>query len=116
MSFHEKLRLFRLQNGLTQQAVADKLAVDKTTYSGYETGKRQPDIQKIRSLAKILDVSLDTLFETEKDANTEEEFILMGKGNGEQDYICLTQEEYEVTKAMVRALRKRSCEPKKEDI
>lgn len=116
MSFHEKLRLFRLQNGLTQQAVADKLAVDKTTYSGYETGKRQPDIQKIRSLAKILDVSLDTLFETEKGVNTEEEFILMGKGDGEQDYIRLSQEEYEVTKAMVRALRNRSCELKEEDI
>lgn len=103
MSFHENLRFFRLQNNLTQQDVADELAVDKTTYSGYETGRRQPDIQKIRSLAKIFQVSLDSLLEIEKPA--EAEFILIGRQSGEQDYMQLTQEEYEATKAMVLALR-----------
>lgn len=64
MSFPEQLRQARVAKGFTQQQVADSLEVINSTYCGYETGKRQPNIEKIRLLVNILEVSSDTLLET----------------------------------------------------
>ncbi len=65
MSFPEKLKSIRTAAGITQQHMANELGVDKTTYSGYETGRRQPDIPKLRRLAQVLQVPADQLLETE---------------------------------------------------
>lgn len=65
MSFGEKLREARELRGYTQQQIADRMGIDKSTYCGYETGKRQPDVQKIKIISKILGVSGDALLETD---------------------------------------------------
>lgn len=65
MSFGEKLRNARESRGYTQQQIADRMGIDKSTYCGYETGKRQPDVAKIKQLSKILGVSGDDLLETD---------------------------------------------------
>ena len=57
MTFPEQLKAARTASGLTQAGMASKLGVDKTTYCGYETGRRQPDINKLRQLITLLDVS-----------------------------------------------------------
>lgn len=64
MSFPEKLKSARQAAGLTQYETAQQLGVSNTTYCGYEIGRRQPDIPKLRQLAILLDVSLDQLLET----------------------------------------------------
>lgn len=64
MSFSEKLRIARERSGFTQQQIADVMQISKSTYCGYETGKRQPDVQKIKQLSAILGVSGDELLET----------------------------------------------------
>lgn len=64
MSFPEQLRRARIAAGLTQQEVADAMGITNSTYCGYETGKRQPDVQKIKQLSRILGVSGDELLET----------------------------------------------------
>ncbi len=64
MGFSQQLRAAREKKGMTQQQVADVLGIDKTTYSGYETGKREPDVFKIKALAKLFEVSGDELLET----------------------------------------------------
>ncbi len=63
MSFPDKLKAARLASGFTQQRIAQDLGVDTTTYSGYETGRRQPDIARIRRMAHLLRVSSDYLLE-----------------------------------------------------
>lgn len=65
MSFGEKLREARELRGYTQQQIADSMGIDKSTYCGYETGKRQPDVQKIKAISRILGVSGDSLLETD---------------------------------------------------
>lgn len=65
MGFQEQLKKARLQLGYTQQQVADLMGITKSTYCGYETGKRQPDVAKIKQLAKILNTSGDILLETD---------------------------------------------------
>ena len=61
MGFSDTLRAARQEKGLTQQEVARVLEVDKTTYSGYETGRRQPDVGKLQKLARLLELSGDQL-------------------------------------------------------
>lgn len=64
MGFSEQLKKARLFIGYTQQEVANLMGISKSTYCGYETGKRQPDVEKIKKLSKILDTSGDALLET----------------------------------------------------
>lgn len=61
MGFSENLKRARQRIGLTQQQIADTLGITKSTYCGYETGKRQPDIPKLRRLALLLCSSVDEL-------------------------------------------------------
>lgn len=64
MSFPEKLKAARLATGRTQADMAAELGVDKTTYCGYETGRRQPDVKRLRELIGLLDVPAHELLET----------------------------------------------------
>ena len=63
MEFHEELKAARIKTGLTQQQIADKLGITKSTYCGYETAKRSPDPQRIKQLAKVHHVSADALLD-----------------------------------------------------
>lgn len=62
-----RIKQFRESNGLTQQELADKINVDRTTLSQYETGKRVPDIYVLWDIADVLDLSLDDLVKGELD-------------------------------------------------
>lgn len=64
MGFGENLKSARKSCGYTQQQIADLMKIDKSTYCGYERGKRQPDVQKIKQLSEILGISGDALLET----------------------------------------------------
>lgn len=61
MSFEDNLRQARERMGWTQQRVADELGITKSTYCGYETGKRKPDVPKIKELARVLHTPADIL-------------------------------------------------------
>ena len=63
MSFPQRLKAARQASGYSQQEVARLLGVDKTTYCGYEIGRRQPDLNRLRRLAQLLEVSTDQLLE-----------------------------------------------------
>lgn len=69
MGFCDQLKNARLSMGYTQQTVAKALGVTTSTYCGYEIGKRKPDVEKIKKLAKILNTSGDILLETEYKEN-----------------------------------------------
>ena len=64
MSFPEQLKKARISMGYTQQQVADAMGITNSTYCGYETGKRSPDVAKIKQLSAILHTSGDFLLET----------------------------------------------------
>lgn len=64
MAFNDQLKQARLKAGLTQQQVADRMGITNSTYCGYETGKRKPNLIKLKQLASILGVSGDRMLET----------------------------------------------------
>ncbi|MBQ8535974.1 MAG: helix-turn-helix transcriptional regulator [Clostridia bacterium] len=82
MNFQEQLKQARKAAGLTQAQVAAALRVDKSTYCGYETGKRKPDVQKLKQIAAILGTTGDALLGTlpsSSDDISESEYVLLTK-------------------------------------
>ena len=61
--FGEHLSKLRRNRGLTQQNVADKLNVDRTTISYYERGITSPNIETLKKLTLILNVDFNTMFD-----------------------------------------------------
>lgn len=61
MCFYENLKKCRIEKGFSQKEIAELLGIAPSTYSLYESGKREPDVAKIRDIAKILKVSGDYL-------------------------------------------------------
>ena len=60
-NFNENLKNARLKKGLSQKDVAEKIWVAKSTYSLYESGSREPNVQTIKKISDVLDVSADDL-------------------------------------------------------
>ncbi|MGI6201147.1 MAG: LexA family protein [Christensenellales bacterium] len=56
-----ELKQLRKQRGLSQQAVADRLGVARSTVAMWETGASQPGHAATRALADLLGVSIDAL-------------------------------------------------------
>ena len=55
--FAENLKNVRIRAGLTQAQVAEKIGVAPSSYSCYESGKREPDVPKLIKLAEIFGVT-----------------------------------------------------------
>lgn len=67
MCFYINLKKCREDKGLSQKEVAEMIGVAPSTYSLYEKGTREPDVIKIKGLAKALNVTGDyLLFGTDK--------------------------------------------------
>ena len=55
------LRKYRLINGLTQAALAEKLSISQNAVSQYESGKRTPRWPKLNKLLDTLNISADEI-------------------------------------------------------
>ncbi|OUA60391.1 helix-turn-helix domain-containing protein [Bacillus thuringiensis] len=57
----ERLVYFRKKNKLTQNDVAYRLNVVRSTYTNWEAGRSEPDVSTLIKLSDIYNVSLDNL-------------------------------------------------------
>lgn len=103
MSFTDQLKKARKSTGMTQEQAAKALSIDKSTYCGYETGKRKPDVERIKELAQLFNVKADILLETNAQPKlfvTKEEFALIEKyrsldDSGKSFVEAVTEREYQ---------------------
>lgn len=61
MNFHENLRAIRERMNISREDMAKSLSITVNAYGMYETGKREPDIEKLKVIAAALHVSIDEL-------------------------------------------------------
>ena len=61
MSLSEKILSLRTQLGLSQEELAEKLAVSRQSVSKWETGQSVPDLDKLIKLADLFGISVDEL-------------------------------------------------------
>ena len=60
MNFNN-LKLFRKQNGYTQEQVAEKLGVSRQAVAKWERGESLPDIENVIALADMYEITVDSL-------------------------------------------------------
>lgn len=59
--FSERLRRLRMEKGITQKELADRLHISRSTIAGYESLGKEPDGEKLCALADFFGVSVDYL-------------------------------------------------------
>lgn len=77
MTFAERLKTIRKDCNMTQRDVYSILNISPNGYASYEQGRTEPNIEMIKRLCKIFDVSADYLlgmdsFEYEETRSSEE--------------------------------------------
>lgn len=63
-----KLVEIRKRRGYTQEDMADKLNVARTTYTGYENGKFSPSLEIALKIKEILKYKKDDIFLIKNDS------------------------------------------------
>ena len=71
MTVGQKIKELRNNKGLTQKALADNLHVTFQTVSKWESDINEPDIETLKKIAKLFDVSVDDLVNSEEVDNNE---------------------------------------------
>ncbi|HFH8941570.1 TPA: helix-turn-helix domain-containing protein [Streptococcus agalactiae] len=59
--FSKRLKSLRQESGFTQQEVADKIGINRGSYSNWENGKREPTLENVVKLAKLFKTTTDFL-------------------------------------------------------
>ena len=81
MQFSARLKELRKKNGFTQEMLAQKLNVAKSTISMYESGKRMPTSESMVTLSEIFGVDMNCLYGRE--TTIEEPTATLDDGLGE---------------------------------
>lgn len=107
MGFKENLKSYRELKKYTRSQMANKLGMTSTAYGAYELGNREPNLDKLCDIAKILEVTPNDLLGYSTDKSVEYsrlqkefhrfEFLLMPNGmksaDGKDLYVILNLEE-----------------------
>ena len=84
MTFGEKLKKLRINNGLTQDELAERIYVTRTAISKWETDKGYPNIDSLKQLSNLFKISIDELI---SDSDVENKQLL-DKARSRKFYIC----------------------------
>lgn len=99
MTFGEKLRDARKEAGLSQEQLAEKMSVSRSAIAKWETDKGMPDVNNLKTIAKLLNVSVDYLLDDEekisfnemKEAINLDDYEKTGKCRDKKDAACVAK-------------------------
>lgn len=74
----------RIKKGMSQEEVAKAIGVSQRSYSNYENGTRNPKIDKIIKLAKLLEIKLTLITNVLNDKKNENKLYDVPKSLDEQ--------------------------------
>jgi transcriptional regulator with XRE-family HTH domain len=60
-AFDINLKRLRIRRNMKQEELAQRMHVSRQTVSGWETGRRQPDLETLKKLAEVLEVDIHEL-------------------------------------------------------
>lgn len=97
MTFGEKLKEARKEAGLSQEQFAEKMSVSRSAIAKWETDKGMPDVNNLKVMAQLLNVSVDYLLDEDekisfneiKEAINLDEYEKTGKCRDKKDAVCL---------------------------
>jgi len=99
MTFGEKLKEARKKAGLTQVQLAEKMNVSRSAVAKWENSNGMPDIENMKLLAQLLNVSIDYLLKDDstidftevREAIVLDELEVTGKCRSKQDAAVLAK-------------------------
>lgn len=71
----ERIRLLRLQKGLSQENMADMMGLSTSAYGDVERGRTELSFVRLENIARLLDVPLPELLGLESQAMSETEWL-----------------------------------------
>lgn len=100
------LKTIRKEKKITQNDISKYLNIDQTTYSGYETGKSEPNIETLKKLAKYFNVTLDELCDYDIGQSKSENIKLFSeiKNKCYNLLVSLTEEQAKIVYAYMMGL------------
>ena len=87
----ERIKAARIQAGLTQEELADRIGVSRGAVARWELGEIEPKLRNLVVLSELLNVSTDYL-------------LGIKTYNGPED-LRMSDEAYEMLKALINKLR-----------
>lgn len=116
MTNGERIKYLREKNGLTQKDVATKLGVESAAISKYELDMREPNIEAIKKLATLFNVSIDYLlgrtpdvFVNEADRDILDISILQKKYDHFKKRLDKVKDSYKNENAIIIAINELCC-------
>ena len=99
MTFGEKLKAARKEAGLSQEQFAEKMSVSRSAVAKWESDKGMPDVNNLKVMAQLLDVSVDYLlsedeklsFNETKEAVDLDSFEITGNCRDKKDAACYSK-------------------------
>lgn len=70
MTLGEKIKEARKKSGLTQEQFAEKICVSRQAVTKWEADKGTPDVENLKAISKLLNVSIDFLLNTDEKLTT----------------------------------------------
>ena len=108
LEFHEIIKQYRLQSGLTQQHVADQLHVHHNTYSQYERGTRRIDVETFAKLSCLFHMDLNAAFQPysleQLFSRYPRDIRTIGKNHGKSIHFVTQGDEILVSRKILREL------------
>ncbi|MGG3452324.1 helix-turn-helix transcriptional regulator [Domibacillus aminovorans] len=71
MDYGGRLKNLRLSKGISQQELADRLQINRSTYARYELSKTQPDFATLEKLADFYGVTTDYIIKGIKNSDVD---------------------------------------------
>jgi len=99
MTFGEKLKAARKEAGLSQEQFAEKMSVSRSAVAKWESDKGMPDVNNLKVMAQLLDVSVDYLldedeklsFNETREAVDLDSFEVTGNCRDKEDAACYSR-------------------------
>lgn len=96
MTFGEKLKEARKKAGLSQEQFAEKMNVSRSAIAKWETDKGMPDVNNLKVMSQLLNVSIDYLLDEDekisfnemKESINLDEYEKSGKCRDKKDAVC----------------------------
>lgn len=99
MTNGERIKYLREKNGFTQKDIATKLGVEPAAISKYELDMREPNIEALKKLSTIFNVSIDYLLGRTPD-------VFVDEADKESLDISLIKKKYDFSKKKIKNLKK----------
>ena len=99
MTFGEKLKDARKESGLSQGQLAEKMSVSRSAIAKWENDKGMPDVNNLKAIAQLLNISIDYLLDDDEKISFNEikepisldDYEVTGKCREKRDAVCVAK-------------------------